>query len=903
MPRFAVRRRPVAVAVSTAMVAASVAVLLVSSVPPPADAAAAPGSTLRASVRDPGQVGEGTEQSPNGGRDSVISGDGNSIAFVSNSRLDNLDVGWGESRAYDNVFVRDMRDADPTRHRTVMISRGRLVRPSEPTVDATPPPIRLRQKNPLSLNAPAQTKRQQLPEVDVPPDSDSFSPSISADGRYVAFITEATNLFAEDPYTDAEIVICDRDPDGDGNFDEDRPAGDGTIRDYRYYRIRQSEQDIGSYEYARDLKLAANASRLVWAEGEGDSNLRTVGLKLPTGQTGLPTAVPSGPDNTNEDVASQFDPEISADGNHIVTHVVLLNLCECPYVHAIVSTDVRTNETTRVDFDEGGAEISTDSDEFVMHPAISADGTVIAFVAEQFTESSTNSFSQFDEPTVFVVNVDYSRPPDRRVLRSTLASRNNEGNPINGWLPGLSSDGRYLAFVTDAMDAHDGEDGPNTEDTSCIRPPRIGLAGEPQLRLNGAPPPQRDDARTFCQVVVRDLVSDRERVVGNQARLPGTLASPNNRDGNAGNGNTVPDRSSTPPSLARDGRRVGYDSAASNLVSNDSNQRADVFVRTFQPSLRGSTVDFGPVELEQTLVRSATFDQIGAGPIVVETVTITGPNAADFTILGQDCLKPGQAPVGQGGSCGVTVEFAPESVGDKRAQLVVRVRGGQTFTGDLRGSGTEQPVPPRGAEFLANPAPLEFGSRLLLTNGPAQVVTITNQGELPLAISSVTPVGAAPEDYKVSANTCAATSVPAGGTCTVSVTFSPSLPGDRLAALQFTDNAVGSPHLVGLRGQSGQPTIEINPGVTPPSRVVSVIGKGFPPGKTVTLTFTTAIEKGTATVGADGTFRGSMLVYAKAKAETRTVVATVDGSPALFANGQLLVVFPSVSPAEFVVRG
>jgi hypothetical protein len=93
VPEFAVRRRPVAIAVSTAMVAATAAALLVSSAAPPASAAAAPGSTVRASVKDPSQIGDGTEQSPNGGHDSVISADGNSIAFVSNSQLDNLDPG------------------------------------------------------------------------------------------------------------------------------------------------------------------------------------------------------------------------------------------------------------------------------------------------------------------------------------------------------------------------------------------------------------------------------------------------------------------------------------------------------------------------------------------------------------------------------------------------------------------------------------------------------------------------------------------------------------------------------------------------------------------------------------------------------------------------------------------
>ncbi|HEV2783575.1 MAG TPA: hypothetical protein VGX25_29670 [Actinophytocola sp.] len=47
----------------------------------------------------------------------------------------------------------------------------------------------------------------------------------------------------------------------------------------------------------------------------------------------------------------------------------------------------------------------------------------------------------------------------------------------------------------------------------------------------------------------------------------------------------------------------------------------------------------------------------------------------------------------------------------------------------------------------------------------------------------------------------------------------------------------------------------------------------------------------------------SLLVFPKASPENRTVVVTVDGSPALQAKDTLLIVFPSVNPADFVVRG
>src|SRR5206468_1814161 len=149
-------------------------------------------------------------------------------------------------------------------------------------------------------------------------------------------------------------------------------------------------------------------------------------------------------------------------------------------------------------------------------------------------------------------------------------------------------------------------------------------------------------------------------------------------------------------------------------------------------------------------------------------------------------------------------------------------------TVDLIGTGTEIPV--RDPEFAANPRPLSFGNRLLLSNGPEGAVTITNNGEAALKVSAVDIVGpGSPEDYKVTTSTCASVAG-GGGQCTVSVAFSPKASGNRTAVLRFTDNTPDGTHLVDLTGSANQPTIQVNPGVTPPGRVVSVIGKDFPPG-------------------------------------------------------------------------
>lgn len=885
MPTFTVRsRRSVASLTGMATVAASVAVLLVGPMTAaPAGAAAAPGSTQRASVAH-----QTNAQAQDGGSRSVLSGDGNSVAFVSRTRLDpSLD-----SSSVDNVYVRDL-----ARSRTVLISRGQFTR-------QVPPAPGLRTSPVLRLNG-AQ------PPVIVPgevaADNASYEPAISSDGRFVAFLTRATNII-DSPGERLMILVCDRDPDSDGDFDEPRNTGQPNgARDYVYFRVT----GVTDSTQLSSPRLSADAGRIVWHQmvlGDGiATDVRTATLTPTTHQAGTSESVPAG--QPGLDVIQRFDPALSGDGNHVVMRADYWRVgCEfgCES-HAIVSTDLRTaaRTVTRVDFElVSGAlrPVSDQFEEFVMRPAVSFDGSVIAFVGEQFaTASGGGVYSQFNQPNVYVVQVDYAAEPGQRITSSRIASRGNDGQLVNAELPTLSADGRYLGFVTDSPSVHDGQDGP-TGEYSCIRPePVIGLAGQPMLNLAGALPPQRDTPRTACQVVTRDLVLDRQRESADQALPAATLVAPN-QAGNAGNGDTVPGRSSRAPSLSADGGRIAFDSAATDLLPPDidSNQRIDVFVRTLQPSARAEAVNFGPVQVGETLNRSATVEHLGAGPLVIEQVSVVGPNAEEFTLGAQTCQP--QA-LHQAQRCLISVTFAPTANGERRGQLRIQIRGGRALTVDLLGTGTGQPVP-RGAVFAAGPDPLDFGPRLLLSSGPGATVTVTNDGGSPLRVTSVAPVPpVGPQDYAVTVNTCTGVEVPPGGQCQVTVVFSPTLPGDRTAVLQFDDNAVGGPHLVGLRGQGNQPTIEVNPGVTPPSRVTTVSGRDFPPGKNVTVTFRTAVGSATATVAPDGTFRAPLLIFPKATPENRRVVATVDGFPALFAEGQVLVVFPTVSPADFVVRG
>jgi FG-GAP-like repeat/Protein of unknown function (DUF1573)/FG-GAP repeat len=89
---------------------------------------------------------------------------------------------------------------------------------------------------------------------------------------------------------------------------------------------------------------------------------------------------------------------------------------------------------------------------------------------------------------------------------------------------------------------------------------------------------------------------------------------------------------------------------------------------------------------------------------------------------------------------------------------------------------------------------LTFPSQWVGTTSAAQTFTLTNIGSAPLTISSIAING----DF-AQTNACG-TSVAAGASCTITVTFTPTAAGTRSAMVTITDNATDSPHTVALSG-------------------------------------------------------------------------------------------------------
>lgn len=905
MPKSLLRsKRAVAVAVVATLAGVSAAVLL-SGQSTTARAAAAPGSTVRASV------GNGTPtQSPRGGANQELSADGTAVTFTSSAQLDTL-----PTNGFESVYVRDLRN-----NKTIMVSRGQFTRVVDPGPDIDRP--RLAGEPMLSLNG-----QPQLEYGETAPTGSSHTPTISGDGRYIGFVTRADNIVPEDADQDQDVLVCDRDPDGDGIFDEE--LEDGGL-DYRYVRVNQpqvQQGEGGAYrvDFPTSPKISDDASRIVWEDtlvqptGQYDDVVRTA-LVRPV--IGTLAAVP-GPGQVVPTPlgqlapTSQYWPDVSADGRFVVLVASYVEPESYAEFQAVVRKDMNSGAVLRVDWDVNTTPdeityLSSDQSVLLSSPAISANGGEIAFEAEEFADTCSdgcwNSVAQ--QPMVFVVRIAAEGTP----VDSIVASRDNENELVNGFSPALSGDGRFLAFGTDNAGAHDGIDVPLGDSDSCVTY-QNDLHGKPMLNLAGLPPTsEARGERVVCQVVVRDLVVDRERLRSEQPRIAGTLVSAGTgtdcaeevpEGGTCAGNQDSPPYTRVPPSLSHNGSTVAFDSKATNLVSGevDDNERTDVFVRTFRPELRAdpSPLDFGVVGLDESVDQVVRFDHVGTGPLAVTEIAVDGSD--EFAVGAQTC--GGEAVIlQQAGSCEVSVTFAPDVPANRTGTLRLTLRDGREFTVPLRGRASTEPVRPERARFAAGPDPMNFGDRLLLSDGPNQTVTVTNAGGAPLTIGSVTVVSAlAPNDYTIATDTCAGKPVAPRGTCQVTVAFKPTAPGDRPAVLRFVDTSPGGQvHLTALAGKGSTPTIQVSPGVTPPGRVVTVTGTGFAPNHPVTITIFGSVELARVTTDVAGGFSQSLLILPKSPIGTRPVTATIDGTT-LQAQRPLLIVTPSVSPSDFVGRG
>lgn len=319
--------------------------------------------------------------------------------------------------------------------------------------------------------------------------SDSFHPDISADGRYVSFTSTADNLiegsgFSRDVYlhdreegTTILVSECDQ---AQGQAARASISADGRYvafdATYPFVTSDQNGLDVWDvYVYDRTSGertlisttpsgVAGNDSSFladVSADGRyvafvsyaddlvaGDTN-KYADVFIRDLQTGDLTRVTVSSDGTQAN-AGTYNAAI-ADGRYVTFSSIADNLVEddSNYAEDVFLHDMQTGETTLVS--RGGNLPS-------LYPDISADGRYVAFTSmSRLAAGDANNYCDVWGELGGVQNCPDVFLYDRETEKTSLVSAISSGAAANGpsYNVTISTDGRYVSFISDAFDLVD----------------------------------------------------------------------------------------------------------------------------------------------------------------------------------------------------------------------------------------------------------------------------------------------------------------------------------------------------------------------------------------------------------------------------------------------------------------
>ena len=401
--------------------------------------------------------------------------------------------------------------------------------------------------------------------IEVPLGGDSLSPSVSTEGRFVAFHSGAVDLVAGDTNDMPDVFVRDRatgvttrDSVGPGGAQATGPSGNPSLSaDGRY------------------VAFESTAANLVAGDTNGISDVFV--RDRATGITTRVSVATGGGEATSANTNGSYSAAISPDGRFIAFDSFATNLVagDTNGQRDVFLHDRSTGQTTRVSVASAGGQAIGGAS---YSPAVSADGRYVAFISEAANVVAGDTNAAAD---AFV--------HDRATGQTTRVSVTSGGGQAtaSGYVansPGISADGRYVAFQSAAADLvpsdTNGVVDAFVHDRVTVTTTRVSVTsagGQANGGGSGTVRLSADSRYVAFSSSATNLVTNdtnaafdvflHDRTTGQTTRVS---VDESGAQANGGSGQSA---------ISADGRFVAFNSAATNLVIGDINARSDMFLR------------------------------------------------------------------------------------------------------------------------------------------------------------------------------------------------------------------------------------------------------------------------------------------------------------------------------------
>jgi Tol biopolymer transport system component len=407
----------------------------------------------------------------------------------------------------------------------------------------------------------------------------SWLPVISADGRYVAYISFAPNL-----------VAGQFDTGGTDVFLYDRVSGTTSLVSHvAGLPTQAAEEDANRVGISGDGRWIVHVNRSgELMDGQIDDDGGSFDAFLYDRDTGINTLVSHASSSAETAVSFGIDSAvISADGLWVAFACPAPNLMAGQTGMPAMNVFLYSRASGTNVLVSHVSSSTTAGSLSASQPVISADGSWVAFSSSN-TDIASGQTDTNDTVDVFL----YDRATGTNTLVSrTSSSATTAGNDLSV-LGSLSGDGRYVAFVSLATNLVAGVTNPGGQHvflydrvtgTTALMSHAAGDTGSPDNGASGSPFISADGA--FVAFLSQATNSVPGQVDANGAhdlflyhRATGSLTLASHAAGSAATAGNHP-TGSPQLSLSSDGAWLAYDSPADDLTDSlDANASSDVFL-------------------------------------------------------------------------------------------------------------------------------------------------------------------------------------------------------------------------------------------------------------------------------------------------------------------------------------